>query len=235
MLIGSLQKLTLVDYPGKLACAVFLVGCNYRCPWCSSSGLVLLEKMKNNPMISEKNFFKFLEKRKEKLEGVCLGGGEPTVHKDLPGFCQRIKKMGYKVKLTTNGSNPAMLQHLIKKKLVDCIALDVKAPKEKYAQTIGFQDCSPHYLLSKVELSINILKKSALDYEFCTTLTPLLNKEDILKIVHWLQPAKRYCLQTFQPENTIDPLFRVLEQHPQKLLFEIQQAIAPFFESCYVR
>ena len=118
MKIGGLQKLTLIDYPGKLACTVFSLGCSFRCPWCYSSELVLPEKIKNQPIISEKEFFDFLKERQSLLEGVVLCGGESTIYKDLPKFAKKIKKLGYLVKLDTNGSNPQVL-----KKMIDLLAL----------------------------------------------------------------------------------------------------------------
>ncbi|MDP2741791.1 MAG: anaerobic ribonucleoside-triphosphate reductase activating protein, partial [bacterium] len=119
MIIGGLQRTTLIDYPGKLACTVFLAVCNFRCPWCYSAELVLPEEIIKQPRIEEKEFFSFLKERKGLLEGVVICGGEPTVNKELPQFVEKIKKMGYLVKLDTNGSNTEMLKDLINKKLVD--------------------------------------------------------------------------------------------------------------------
>ena len=201
MILGGLQKLTLIDYPGKLSCTAFLIGCNFRCPWCYSKELVLPEEIKKQPKISERVFFNFLKKRKKFLEGVVLGGGEPTIHKDLPDFIKKIKKMGYQVKLDTNGSNPKMIKHLIDNSLVDYIAMDVKAPKEKYNEAVGIE-----VDIRKIQESINLLKEEKVDYEFRTTLVPkLLTKEDIVNIAKWLKGAKIYYLQQFRPEKTIDP------------------------------
>ena len=236
MKIGGLQKLTLIDYPSKLACTVFLVGCNYRCPFCYNAELVLPEKIDETELIPEKDFFEFLKERKGILEAVCVGGGEPTMSRDLPEFFQKIKKMGYKIKLDTNGSNPQMLKVLIDKKLVDYVAMDIKAPKEKYAEVIGLKEVSAHYLLNSIEQSINILKGNKIDSEFRTTLVPgLLKKEDILEIAQWLKPAKKYFLQNFNPKEPIDPNFKNLEPYPSKYLSDIQRAIAPFFEICEAR
>jgi len=236
MRIGGLQKLTLIDYPGKLSCTVFLVGCNYRCGFCHNPELVLPEEINEAELIPEKDFFEFLKERKGILEGVCVGGGEPTMSRDLPEFFQKIKKMGYQIKLDTNGSNPQMLKDLIARKLVDYVAMDIKAPKEKYAEVIGLKEVSTHYLLNSIEQSINILKENKIDSEFRTTLVPgLLEKEDILKIVQWLKPAKKYFLQNFRAEKTLDPNFKNLEPYPVKYLFDIQRAITPFFEICQAR
>ena len=136
MTIGGLQKLTLIDYPGKIACTVFLFGCNFKCPWCYNPELVLPEKIKKQTGISEKEFFNFLENRKGLLQGVVICGGEPTINQDLPKFIKKIKKMGYAVKLDTNGSNPKMLKELISKKLIDYVAMDIKFPQNRYSELL---------------------------------------------------------------------------------------------------
>jgi len=231
MKIGGFQKLTLIDYPGRIAATVFLTGCNFRCPFCYSSELVLPEKIKNQPKISEKDFFIFLKERKELIEGIVLCGGEPTISKGLIPLIKKIKKMGFSVKLDTNGSDPKMLKKLIDEKLVDYVAMDIKAPMEKYKKIFG-----KRVKIDDIEKSIKILKEGRVDYEFRTTVVPtVLNKEDILKIVRWIGPAKRYFLQNFRPEKTIDPKFEKIKPYPQEYLLEIQKAISPFFEVCQVR
>lgn len=199
--IGGLQKLTLIDYPGKLAATVFLCGCNFRCPFCYSSELVLPEKIKNQPKILEKEFFDFLKERQGLLEGVTICGGEPCLSKDLPKFCQKIKKLGFFVKLDTNGSDPGVLKKLINGKLVDYIAMDIKGPKEKYNGFIGVK-----VDIKKIQESIDILKKGKVDYEFRSTILPHLHrKEDIANMARWIRDAKIYYLQQFRPEKTVDP------------------------------
>ena len=237
MLIGGLQKLTLIDYPGKIACTVFLAGCNYRCPWCHNPELVLPEEIEKSPKIPEKDFFNFLKLRKNLLEGVVVCGGEPCINKDLPEFCQKIKKLDYLIKLDTNGSNPKMLKDLIDEKLVDYVAMDVKAPQEKYKEAIGFKNRSFRYLLDRINKSIDILKQGKVDYEFKTTMIPgLLGKEDIIKIVQWIEPAKKYYLQNFQTgKNTVDTNFEKMNPCLEEYILEIQKAVAPFFEICQVR
>jgi len=231
MQIGGLQKLTLIDYPGRLAATVFLCGCNFHCPWCYSSELVLPKKIKNQPKISEKEFFDFLNERKNLLEGVTICGGEPTINKDLPQFCKKIRRLGYFVKLDTNGSNPEMLEELINNKLIDYVAMDVKLPKERYPEIYG-----KRVKIKNIEKSINILKIKKIDSEFRTTVVPtILDKEDISKIARWVGPAKRYYLQNFRPEKTIDPKFEKIKPYPEEYLISIQKAIAPFFEICQVR
>lgn len=279
MLIGGLQKLTLIDYPSKLACTVFCAGCNFRCPFCYNSDLVLPEKIREQlhpPQvfarqkfgragISEKDFFDFLEQRKGLLEGVCITGGEPTISSGLFDFCQNIKKLGYFIKLDTNGSNPTVLKELIEKEFVDYVALDIKAPPKKYGKVIGIdsqlalqglkKDFWLKKILENIEKTIEILKQGKIDYEFRTTCVPkLLTKKDILTIARWLVrrsprgegeispapsassgQAPKYYLQNFQPKNTIDPKFEKVKPHTSEDLLEIQKAIAPFFETCQIR
>ncbi len=229
--IGGLQKLTLIDYPGRVAATVFLVGCNFRCPFCYSSELVLPEKIKNQPKISEKVFFDFLKERKGLLEGVVICGGEPTIHKDLPDFCQKIKKLKYLVKLDTNGSNPKMLKDLITKKLIDYVAMDIKALKEKYNKVTGVK-----VDIKKIQRSIDILKEGKVDYEFRSTIVPALHtKEDVIEMAKWIRGAKRYFLQNFLPGKNINPKLERIKPYPLEYMREIQTAIAPFFEVCQIR
>ncbi len=246
MLIGGLQKLTLIDYPGKIACTVFCAGCSFRCPWCYNAGLVLPEKIKVQPRISEKEFFAFLKKKKGLLEGCVLGGGEPTINPELVNFCKKIKAMDYLIKLDTNGSNPEMIKKLIAQKLVDYVALDIKAPKEKYLKVIGLENqvgalgVKSNFwekkIIANIEESIKILKQSEIDSEFRTTVVPtLINKSDILEIAKWIGPAKKYYLQEFRANGTVSLEFAKKRPYPRKYLIEVQKTISPFFEVCQIR
>jgi len=231
MEIGGLQKLTLIDYPGRLATTVFLTGCNFRCPFCYASELVLPEKIKNQPKISEKDFFKFLKERKELLEAVTICGGEPTVSKGLLPLIKKIKKMGFFVKLDTNGSDPQLLKKLINGKLVDYVAMDIKGPKKKYGKFTGLK-----VDVKKIQESIDVLKEGKVDYEFRSTIVPTLHKkEDVIEMAKWIRGAKKYYLQNFRPEKTIDPKFEKIKPYPPEFILEIQKAISPFFETCQVR
>jgi len=229
--IGGLQKLTLIDYPGRLAATVFLTGCNFRCPFCYASELVLPEKIKNQPKISEKEFFNFLKERKELIDGVVICGGEPTISKELMPLIKKIKKIGFLVKLDTNGSDPKLLKTLIDQKLVDYVAMDIKGPKEKYGK---FTDRKVD--IKKIQNSIDILKEGKVDYEFRSTIVPTLHgKEDVIEMARWIRGAKKYYLQNFRPEKTIDPKFEKIKSYPESFLLEIQKIITPFFEICEVR
>jgi len=231
MQIGGLQKLTLIDYPGRLAATVFLTGCNFRCPFCYSSELVLPEKIKNQPKISKKELFKFLEERKELIDAVVLCGGEPVTSKGLAPLIKKIKKMGFLVKLDTNGSDPALLKKLIDEKLIDYVAMDIKGPKERYGEFAGVK-----VDIKKVQKSIDILKEGKVDYEFRSTIVPTLHKkEDVIEMAKWIRGAKKYFLQNFRPEKTIDSAFEKIKPYPEEYLLEIQKAIAPLFEACQVR
>ncbi|MCL0057117.1 anaerobic ribonucleoside-triphosphate reductase activating protein [Dehalococcoidia bacterium] len=238
MKIGGLQKLTLIDYPEKVACTVFLIGCNFRCPYCYNSELVLPKEIKKQPRISEAEFFNFLKERRGLLAGVVLSGGEPTIHKELPNFIKKIKKFGYLIKLDTNGSNPAMLKKLINEKLVDYVAMDIKAPFglkseirnpksetnskfqiPKYQKAVGAK-----INFNKIKKSIEIIKNSGVDYEFRTTVIPTLHtKKDIIQIAKEISPAKRYFLQNFRPEKTIEPKYEKCRPFTQEELKSIQK------------
>jgi len=231
MKIGGLQKTTLIDYPGKLAATVFLCGCNFRCPFCYSSELVLPEKIKNQPKISQKELFKFLKERKELIDGVVLCGGEPVTSKGLIPLIKKIKKMGFLVKLDTNGSDPALLKKLIDEKLVDYVAMDIKGPKERYSEFAGVK-----VNIKKIQKSIDILKGGKVDCEFRSTIVPTLHKkEDVIEMAKWIRGAKKYYLQNFRSEKTIDPKFEKIKPYPEEYLLEIQKAVSPFFEICQVR
>lgn len=237
MLICGLQKVTLIDFPGRVAATVFLCGCNFRCPWCYSKELVLPQNIEVQPKISEKQFFDFLKTRQTLLSGVVVCGGEPTIHKDLPQFIKKIKKMNFLVKLDTNGSNPGVLKKLIGDNLLDYVAMDIKQipnPKskiQKYDEATGIK-----VNLEKIRESVELIKSSGIDYEFRTTVVPGIHtKEDIIAIAKWLSPAKKYYLQNFRPEKTIDSAFEETKPYTLEYLLEIQKAVAPFFEVCQIR
>ncbi|HOW12759.1 MAG TPA: anaerobic ribonucleoside-triphosphate reductase activating protein [Candidatus Pacearchaeota archaeon] len=233
MLIGGIQKTTLIDYPSKIACTVFLGGCNFHCPFCYNSELVLPEKLKKIERVKEKDFFNFLEQRKGLLEGVCICGGEPTIHTDLPEFIQKIKKMGFLVKLDTNGSNPDMIKKLIKENFLDYIAMDIKAPlnEESYNKAVNVK-----INLEKIKESVKIIKNSDVLYEFRTTVVPNIHtKEDIIQIAKDISPAKNYFLQNFQSTKNLDSNFEKVKPYDKEFLIEIKKSISSYFDFCEVR
>lgn len=192
MVIQGLQKLTLLDYPGKTACTVFTGGCNFRCPFCHNSDLVLnVDRMQ---MISEDEVLSFLKKRRGILDGVCVTGGEPLVQKDVESFLKKVKDMGFLVKLDTNGSFPDRLKKIVENHLVDYVAMDIKNSKEKYAKTIGIKG----YDCSEIEKSVDFLMEGRVEYEFRTTVVREFHEaEDLRKISEWIKGAEHYYLQQF--------------------------------------
>lgn len=192
MKIKGLQKLTLLDYPGKVACTVFTGGCNFRCPFCHNASLVL--DPASAGAIAPDAFFSFLKKRVGILDGVCITGGEPLIHEDIDSFIAEIKALGYSVKLDTNGSFPDRLKSLVERKLVDYVAMDIKNSKAKYAETIGLSS----FDLSKIEESVRFLLSGAIPYEFRTTVTREFHTaESLVEAAKWIIGCDRYFLQSF--------------------------------------
>ena len=234
MIIAGLQKTTLIDYPGKLACVVFLAGCNFRCPWCYSSELVLPLKIVKQPRMSEQDFFNFLRERIGLLEGVVICGGEPTINKDLPQFIEKIKKLGYFVKLDTNGSNPEVLKNLAEVKLIDYVAMDIKSSlNNKIYKSIMGEGIE----LDDIKKSVDFLKNSGIDFEFRTTVVNTVHqREEFLEIAKWIGgPNVKYYLQNFRAEKTIDPEFEKIEPFKEEFLEGIAKEILPYFKDCQVR
>lgn len=191
MLIKGLQKLTLLDYPGKMACTVFTAGCNFRCPFCHNASLVTNI---DEERISEEEFFNFLQKRQGIIDGVCVTGGEPTLQPDLKEFLKKIKGLGYSVKLDTNGYRPDALKDVVNSGLVDYVAMDIKNSQSKYALTCGLESMD----MTKINDSVEFLMSGVVDYEFRTTIVKELhNEDDIQDIVSWIKGAKKYFLQGF--------------------------------------
>lgn len=233
MLLGGLQKNSLIDYPGKICCTVFTIGCNFRCPFCYSGELVLEERIKENQyQIPEKDFFDFLEQRRGLLEGCVICGGEPTIHKDLINFATKIKKMGFLVKLDSNGSNPDVLKELLEKKLIDFVAMDIKATKEKYEFYTGVK-----VDINKIIESVEILKNSKIDFEFRTTVAPGLEEQDLIEMGDWIQgETVNYFLQEFNDQKpVIDKTILKLPVLKAEALEKIAEKLKPKFQSCKLR
>ncbi|HIS57649.1 MAG TPA: anaerobic ribonucleoside-triphosphate reductase activating protein [Candidatus Fimimorpha excrementavium] len=196
--IQGLQKLTLLDYPGKTACTIFLGGCNFRCPYCHNADLVLCPD--RGEQISQETLFAFLKRRQGLLDGVCVTGGEPLLRRDLEPFLSSIRSLGFSVKLDTNGSFPDRLKELVRLGLVDYVAMDIKNSPEGYARTIGgLSD-----MLCRVEESVRFLLSDTVDYEFRTTMVKEFHREaDFLSIGEWIRGAKRYFLQGFADSGNL--------------------------------
>ena len=232
MFLGSLQKNSLIDYPGKWSCVYFVFGCNFHCPYCQNPDLVTGNLSHQLP-IDKQGFYDFLEKRKGFLDGVVISGGEPTLRKDLAELCGTVKQMGYPVKLDTNGSQPLVIEDLIQEGLVDYIAMDIKADLVGYAATIA-EDFNPDSILS----SIQIIMESAKDYEFRTTcVRPLVDAGVIDRITQLVQGAKRYVLQGFHKTQVLDPdFFAALEPgYAQDEMMAFQSIAEPRVGSCSIR
>jgi pyruvate formate lyase activating enzyme len=210
MLIAGFQKLTLLDYPGKLATTVFTVGCSFRCPFCHNPELVVGTGIEPVSASVEKEFFEFLKKRKGKLEGVCITGGEPTIQPNIIEFIAKIRKMGFFVKLDTNGTRPDVLKKVIDEKLVDYIAMDIKNKPRKYLSTAGYGKLAGRAygkaVLERVKLSVDLIMNSRIPYEFRTTAVPgIHNEKDFLAIAKWIKGAPFYWLQRYQEKKILDP------------------------------
>lgn len=197
MRIYGMEKLSLVDYDGKIATTLFTGSCNYRCAFCHNSPLVL--DYKNLPCMEEEEIFSYLKKRQGVLEGVCITGGEPTLEKDLANFIEKIKNLGYSVKLDTNGTNPKMVKSLVQNGLIDYLAMDIKNDRESYAKIIGFDS----YDTKNVEETVEFLLSGDFPYEFRTTLIKQFHTaENITKIGGWIKGANKYFLQKFKDSDS---------------------------------
>ncbi len=224
MHIAGLQKTTLLDFPGKVACTVFLAGCNFRCPFCQNA-----EILGGCPEeVPEEEFFSFLEKRKGLLDGVCVSGGEPLCG-DVAPFLARIKALGYAVKLDTNGSFPERLKALAAEGLIDAVAMDIKSSPDRYAVLTGVP-CD----MKKIRESAEFLLGGALPYEFRTTcVAPLHRPEDFVRIGKWLAGAKAYFLQNFRPGEHV-PAEGLSPFSPAELA-AFKQLLLPYIPNAKIR
>ena len=199
MLIKGLQKLTLLDFPDKIACTVFTFGCNFRCPFCHNASLVLANRA-DDFTISEEEFFSFLQKRRGILEGVCITGGEPTLQPDLPDFIRRIRALGYAVKLDTNGYRPDVLKALVAEGLLDYVAMDAKNSLPLYGETVGI----PGLNVAPIEESMDFLMAGNIPFEFRTTLVKGLHTpESVADMGRRLAGEERFFLQTFEDSGDL--------------------------------
>lgn len=228
MYINGFQKLTVLDYPGKVACIVFTPGCNFRCPFCHNASLVT--HIDKETYIDIDEVLSYLKKRQGLLDGVVITGGEPLLQNGIEDFIAQIKKLGYLVKLDTNGSFPEKLISLVEKGLVDYVAMDIKNSKEKYGLTIGAED----FDISPIERSVDFLLQNKVDYEFRTTIVQGLHTlDDIQDIVVWIKGTHKYFLQNFVDSG--DLIKPDLEPVSALLLKEMKEKATEFIPSVEIR
>jgi len=232
MKIGGLQKLTLIDFPQKLAAVVFVTECNFRCPFCFNRDLVL----KKVPLIAEKEIFNFLKKRKKLLDGVVVSGGESTLQLDLAKFLKKVKSLGFSTMIETNGSNPAVLEKLIKAKLLDFVALDFKAPLDKrYAKAVGKKKFDPSIIME----SIRLLIKSGVPFELRTTVVPGIHRKkelvDMAKQLKNLTSKITWVLQDFQPRTCLNRTFIKKKPYNRKKMEEFLVAVQEYIPGAQLR
>lgn len=232
MVFGGLEKNSFIDYPGKISCVLFFSGCNFECPYCHNPDLAK-GHVPCQCSINEHSVCDFLEKRRDFLDGVVISGGEPTLQKDLGSVCRMIKRIGYPVKLDTNGSKPKVVKRLIEEGLVDYVAMDIKTDPYKYPSSIG-RDCDPESILS----TIDIIMDSSLPHEFKTTcVKPLVNKSDIETICRIIEGSMLYALQRFRDNEVLQPdYFRVNKDvFDDDELMEMKEIAEPWVQKCIVR
>ncbi len=228
MKIFGLEKMSLVDFDGFVSATLFTGGCNFLCPFCHNSPLVL--DVKKQIEIPEKEVFDYLNKRIGLLEGVCVSGGEPTLNKDLPEFIEKIKKIGYKVKLDSNGTNPEMIKLLFNNGLIDYLAMDIKNDRENYSKIIGFDK----YDTTKIENTVEFLLNSKFDYEFRTTLIAEFHDyHNVQNIASWIKGAKKYFLQKFIDSGSC--IAQNLHSVPLTKIKEFIDILSPCIESVKLR
>lgn len=223
MKISGLQKMTLLDYPGKIAATVFTGGCNFRCPYCHNASLVLNPGKAEH--LSEEEFFAFLVQRRGFLDGVCLSGGEPLLQEGIGPFVSQIKSLGFLVKLDTNGSFPAKLKALVGDGLIDYVAMDIKNSPAGYAKTAGMTE----QLLPKIQESVAFLLAGHVEYEFRTTVVKGFHtREDFAAIGRWIQGADQYFLQNFvDAGDVLQPGLRGVEKAELEAFAAIVRAYVP--------
>ncbi len=227
--IKGFNPTSLIDWPGKIAAVIFLPGCNFRCHYCCNPEFLSgFDKIKD---IDDDVIFGFLEKKKKWLDGVVMLGGEPTIHKNFWTIIEKIKSLGLKIAVHTNGTNPKCLKELLGKDLVSFFAMDIKAPLDSYKKVVDVEFDS-----EAIKESVQIIKNSNIDYEFRTTVVPgLLDKEDIAKISKWLSGSKKYFIQQFKPEKVLDLKYKLVVPFKVPSLLEFKKIAEPYFEKVEIR
>ena len=229
--IKGFIETSMLDWEGMIISTLYVPYCNFRCPYCQNSGLVLSPQQYET--IPLEKITDFLVKKKDWIEGICLTGGEPCLFKDLPDFLKKIRETEAKIKLDTNGTFPEMLKRVIKEKLIDYVAMDIKAPieEDKYNKSAGVK-----VDLSKIKESIEIIMNSDIDYEFRTTVVPTLHtQEDIIEIARYIQGAKKYALQNFSNKEVMNPAFKEIKPYRREELKKMARLVSPYVTICKVR
>ncbi len=229
MKIVDIQRFSLIDYPGKICAIIFTPGCNFRCPYCHNPELV--ESFPSGKGVAERTLMAFLEQRRGKLDAVSITGGEPLLQRGLISFVERVRGLGYLVKIDTNGSRPDILRKLIDKPIVDYIAMDVKAPLEKYEEIVA-SPVKPE----QIEESIHLIMKAGIDYEFRTTIVQsLLTEQDVVRIGTLIRGANRYVLQRFIPSKTLDPAYMKGKTWPDNTFDDMRKRLEKSVSSVVIR
>ena len=227
MKIHGLQKMTLLDFPGHVACTVFTGGCDMRCPFCHNFELV---DGSAPPIMEEEELFAFLEKRRGLLDGVAFTGGEPCLQKNLPDLMKRVKQMGYSIKLDTNGNHPDMLRRMMEEGLLDYVAMDIKNSPDKYALTAGLRQID----MGPIRESVKMLMEGPVNYEFRTTCVAQFHEEeDFVKIGEWLEGAKAYFLQSFTDRDSVP--FGNLTAPTREEIYTFCRTVQRFIPNTHVR
>lgn len=230
MHIAGLQKLTLLDYPGQVACTVFTSGCNFRCPFCHNAPLVL-PGITMLPQIDEEQVLAFLKKRQGILDGVAVTGGEPLLHRDLGAFLEKVRALGYKIKLDTNGSFPDALIELVRAGLVDRVAMDIKNAPALYRDTAGAAELD----MEAIGRSKDFLLSGAVDYEFRTTVVKGLHSEEsLIDAAKWISGAKEYYLQQFKDSGSVIAIDGLGAYNEQEM-HALAKAVEPYVPTVQVR
>jgi len=229
VIIGGLQRFSLIDYPGKTCAVIFTRGCNFRCRYCHNPELVVPERF--GPEVPLPEVYDFLHRRARVLQAVCITGGEPTVQADLPDMLKRIKQMGYLIKLDSNGSRPDILEEVLGEALLDYVAIDVKAPLQDYEKIVGVR-----FPAERLAKSIALVLSSGIDHEFRTTIVKRFTSlEDIRRIARSIRGARRYYLQTFVSTKLVDESLRYEPSYTNEELSELAQELRQYVTYCGVR
>ncbi|MCK4241275.1 MAG: anaerobic ribonucleoside-triphosphate reductase activating protein [Candidatus Atribacteria bacterium] len=232
--IKKMIETSLIDWEGKIVSTLYVSSCNFRCPYCYNCDLIFQpNNFKNIPFEDINNY---LLERKDFIDGICMSGGEPTLYPDLPSYFKKIKDKGFLIKLDTNGANPKLLEDLLGLGLVDYIAMDIKSSLDfdKYSKAAGIKD---KILLERVKDSIKLVMNSKIDYEFRTTIVPLLHTEEtIMEIAKHISGAKKYVLQNFSPlEKTLEPSFQKIIPYSAEKIKEFSEKAKKYVPNCYWR